>query len=99
MSISVDRTRHPMAVRVDFAEDALVVELSDGRRLSVPVAWYPRLEHATSDERGAWTLIGGGTGIHWDAIDEDVSVEALIAGRASSESQTSLKRWLASRTS
>lgn len=99
MSTSVGKMHRPTAVRVDVTEDALIVHLSDGRTLSVPVAWYPRLERATPGERAAWELIGGGTGIHWEAIDEDVSVEALIAGRASSESQTSLKRWLAMRPS
>ena len=97
MSTSASKIPRPTAVRVDVTQDALVVDLSDGRTLSVPLAWYPRLEHATRDERAAWALIGGGTGIHWEAIDEDVSVDALIGGRASSESQASLKRWLATR--
>ncbi len=97
MSTSIDSRRRVTAVRVDVTDDTLVVELSDGRALSVPLAWYPRLEHATRDERTAWTLIGDGGGIHWEAIDEDVSLESLIAGRASNESQASLKRWLATR--
>jgi hypothetical protein len=99
MGTSANSFRGPTAIAVDVTEDVLVVELSDGRTLSVPVAWNPRLEHATHDERTAWMLVGGGTGIHWDAIDEDVSVEALVAGRASNESQASLRRWLAARGS
>jgi hypothetical protein len=62
------------------------------------VAWYPRLAHASAGERKDWRLIAQGRGIHWQAIDEDISVEGLLAGRASGESQASLKRWLASRT-
>jgi hypothetical protein len=84
-------------VRVDVTEDALIVELNDGRTISVPISWYPRLEHATSTERASWKLIGSGTGIHWGPIDEDISVQALIAGKASNESQASLKRWLSQR--
>ena len=87
----------PAAIRVDVTDDALVVELRDGRTLSVPIHWYPRLEHATPAERAGWALVGGGIGIHWESIDEDVSVQALIAGKASNESQVSVKSWLAKR--
>ena len=87
----------PVATGVTVADDALVVELSDGRTLSVPLAWYPRLLHGAPAERGRWRLIGGGEGIHWPDLDEDVSVEGLLAGRPSGESQRSLKRWLESR--
>lgn len=97
MSTSVDSHHHPTAVRVEIRESELVVELNDARTLIVPLAWYPRLEHATHDERAGWVLIGEGRGIHWDAIDEDVSIDALIAGRASRESRASLERWLAAR--
>jgi hypothetical protein len=75
----------------------LIVELRDGRMLSVPISWYPRLEHATPTERSDWTLVGGGSGIHWEKLDEDINVQALIAGKASNESQMSLKKWLAMR--
>jgi hypothetical protein len=88
---------HAVAMRVVVADDALVVELRDGRTLSVPIHWYPRLEHATPAERAGWALVGRGTGIHWESIDEDISVQALIAGKASNESPVSLKRWLAKR--
>ena len=89
----------PNAESVTITEDALTVELSDGRTLSVPLAWFPRLLHATLEERDHWRFIGKGHGMHWDDIDEDISIENLFAGKASSESQTSLKKWLQSRTS
>jgi hypothetical protein len=79
-------------VRVD--DERLTVELDDGRVLSAPIAWYPRLAHGTPTERGQWRLIGGGRGIHWQVLDEDISIENLLAGKPSGESQTSLKRWL-----
>lgn len=82
---------------VVVTDDALVVELADGRTLSVPLAWYPRLLHATPAERAGWRWIGAGQGIHWPVLDEDVSIEALLLGRSSGESQTSLQRWLAQR--
>jgi hypothetical protein len=71
--------------------------LDDGRSIAAPIAWYPRLCHATAKERKSWLLIGGGQGIHWPAIDEDVSVANLLAGQPASESQSSLKKWLAGR--
>jgi hypothetical protein len=89
--------RPPVAVQVNATEDTLVVELNDGRALSVPISWYPRLENATPSERSDWALVGGGSGIHWESLDEDISVRALIAGEASNESQMSLKRWLEKR--
>lgn len=86
-----------MALRVDVSDDTLCVELADGRTISVPLAWYPRLAHGTARERGNWRLIGRGEGIHWPELDEDVSVENLLTGKASGESQASFKRWLARR--
>lgn len=85
------------AEHVRVTEDTLRVELSDGRTISVPLAWYPRLVHATQEERDAWESIGEGQGIRWEALDEDLSVEGLIAGRPSGESQRSLKKWLEAR--
>ena len=76
------------------SEDTLTAELTDGRTISVPLAWYPRLVHATDTERDNWRFVGDGQGIHWPDLDEDISVEDLIAGRASAESQDSLRRWL-----
>jgi hypothetical protein len=86
------------AVDVKVTEDELSVVLEDGRTLVVPVAWYPRLAHSSQRQRARWRLIGRGLGIHWPAIDEDISVEGLLAGRRSGESQASLKRWLAARS-
>jgi Protein of unknown function (DUF2442) len=65
---------------VSFDEDALSVRLKDGRRISVPLAWYPRLFHATAEQRRNWKIAGGGYGIHWPAIDEDISTEGLLRG-------------------
>jgi len=87
----------PDAIDVRVSEDTLSVELSDGRTISVPLDWYPRLTHATAEERSHWRFIGRGHGIHWEDLDEDISVEGVLAGRPSGESQSSLKKWLASR--
>ena len=86
-----------IVLRVAVSDDTLSVELADGRTIAAPLAWYPRLAHATAEERGVWRLIGGGRGIHWPAVDEDISVANLLAGRPSAESQGSLKKWLAGR--
>ena len=87
----------PDAEKVTVTEDTLSVDLSDGRTISVPLAWFPRLVHATEEERNNWKLIGKGHGIHWPDLDEDVSVQNLILGRSSGESQSSFKKWLSSR--
>ena len=87
------------AINATASEDTLTVELADGRTLSVPLAWYPRLFHGSQPERENWELIGDGEGIHWPDLDEDISVEGLILGRRSGESQRSLQRWLDSRSS
>ena len=97
MSTSQTDLRTVQAEKVHVTEDSLVVDLSDGRTVSVPIAWYPRLENGTPAERSNWRLIGRGEGIHWPDLDEDISVESLLAGRASGESQPSLQRWLKSR--
>ena len=78
--------------------EVLSVELSDGRSISVPLTWFPRLFNATQEERNNWRLLGGGDGIHWEDLDEDINIEGLIAGRPSSESQTSFKKWLERRS-
>jgi Protein of unknown function (DUF2442) len=88
----------PNAESVTITDDVLTVELSDGRTLSVTLAWFPRLLHATPEERDHWRFIGKGQGMHWEDIDEDISIENLLAGKPSGESQTSLKKWLQSRT-
>ena len=87
------------AVDIKVTDDELTVQLEDGRTLTVPLVWYPRLLHGTKRERARWRLIGQGIGIHWPALDEDISVEGLLAGRRSGETQQSLKRWFESRTS
>ena len=78
-------------------EDNLIVELSDGRSITVPLAWYPRLIHGTTEERNNWRWIGDREGIHWPQLDEDISVENLILGQPSGESQDSFRRWLEKR--
>jgi Protein of unknown function (DUF2442) len=88
-----------LSVSVSVSDDALVAELADGRTITVPLAWFPRLAHGTSAERANWRLIAGGEGIHWPDLDEDVSVESLLAGRRSGETQESLRRWLQRRES
>lgn len=77
--------------------DTLTVNLDDGRTISVPLSWYPRLFHGTEKERKNWRLIGKGEGIHWLDIDEDISVKGLLAGLRSGESQKSLQQWLENR--
>jgi hypothetical protein len=94
MSTSSDNVRHTRALRVSVTETTLVVTLTDGRTISVPLAWYPRLAHATPAERAVWRVIGTGEGIHWPALDEDIAIEDLLAGRRSGESTASLGRWL-----
>lgn len=89
----------PFARDVTVSGDMLRVDLSDGRSIAAPLAWYPRLLRATPAERKRWRLIGRGLGIHWPDLDEDISVEALLAGKASGESQTSFGKWLAARSS
>ena len=82
---------------VNSTDDSLIVDFDDGRTISIPLAWYPRLLNGTIDERKNWRLIGNGEGIHWQDLDEDISAEGLLAGRASNESQRSLKHWLEER--
>jgi len=90
-------SRRELAQTVRVTEDALIADLVDGRTITVPLAWFPRLAHSTPAERLNWRLIAGGEGIHWPDLDEDISVESLLAGRRSGESQESLRRWLQQR--
>jgi hypothetical protein len=87
----------PLAVDVSVSEDTLSVDLRDGRSLSVPLAWYPRLASGSPNERGNWRLIGQGSGIHWEELDEDISLIGLLEGKPSGESLNSFQRWLANR--
>lgn len=97
MHISTVELAVPAARHVTVTKDTLQVELTDGRIVAAPLAWFPRLVHAGRKELGNWRLIGGGYGGHWGDSDEDISVEELLLGRASGESQRSFKQWLDSR--
>jgi hypothetical protein len=97
MSTSAINVEIPTVEDVKASEDTLTVDLSDGRTISVPLSWYPRLLHGTAAERANWQKIGRGVGIHWEELDEYISVAGLIAGRCSGESQESFKRWLEER--
>lgn len=88
----------PLVQDVSVTEESLTVDLTDGRTVSVPLVWYPRLFHATQEERSNWRLIGKGEGVHWPDIDEDISVQNILAGKRSGESQRSFKKWLQQRT-
>ncbi len=97
MSSSTVETREALATHVEVSDDTVSVDLADGRTIAAPLAWYPRLAHASAEERRSWRLLGGGRGIHWPALDEDISVANLLAGQPSAESQSSFKKWLAGR--
>jgi len=97
MGTSARRSPEADAVRVRFTDDNMSVDLNDGRTITVPLSWYPRLLRGTNAERQDWELIGGGHGIHWPALDEDISVEGLLEGRPSGESQRSFEEWLRQR--
>lgn len=99
MTTSRTESRETLAHSVRVSEEALVVDLEDGRTITTPLAWFPRLAHGSCLERENWRLIGQGEGIHWPDLDEDVSVESLLAGRRSGESQESFRRWLERRQS
>ncbi len=90
MSTSLDPTR-ASAQKVSFTDDCLVVDLQDGRQVSVPLAWFPRLLHALPEQRQKWELLGGGGGIHWPEVDEDISVEGLLLGIPSVEARREAK--------
>ena len=87
----------PEVEDVTVTDDTLTAELSDGRTISVPLFWYPRLTNATPEERNNWRLIGTGQGIHWPDLDEDISVDGMLAGWPSRESQKSLQKWIDAR--
>lgn len=83
--MSISNKAEPLAQRVSFDADSLIVHLVDGRVISVPLTWFPRLLHAGPEQRERWELLGGGVGIHWPEIDEDISVEGLLHGIPSIE--------------
>lgn len=80
MSTSIPETNTARATDVSFDAESLHVRLADGRRISVPLAWFPHLDAATAEQREHWELIGEGVGIHWPRIDEDLSTAGLLAG-------------------
>ena len=86
------------ATNLTVSEDSLTVELEDGRTVSVPTAWYPRLSHATESERNNLRMIGQGDGFHWPDLDEDISVQNILTGKSSGESLTSFNAWLKQRS-
>jgi hypothetical protein len=87
----------PVALDLTVASGRIMVNLADGRVLSVPLAWYPRLVHATDAERANWRLLGGGYAIEWPDLDEHIGVAGLLAARRSGESPESFRKWLAAR--
>src|SRR3989338_9106532 len=97
MRTSTVRTETPLAEDVTLTADTIHVDLSDGRTISSPLAWFPRLLNASQKERDNWRLIGKGQGLHWEGIDEDISVGNLLIGQASGESQQSFEELLSAR--
>lgn len=97
MSILTVEIEEARAQRIEIREDNLVVELTDGRTISAPLAWYPRLWHGDEQERAHYEIIGDGAYIHWPDLDEDLTVSGILAGRRSGESPALLKQWLKKR--
>ena len=95
-TLKVEQTE-ARAQHVKVTADTLTVDLTDGRTISVPLAWFPRLLHGSVSERNNWRLIAHGEGIHWTDLDEDISVDGLIIGQQSRESQSSFEKWLQTR--
>jgi len=87
----------PAATHVEVTDERLTVHLADGRALSVPLSWFPRLVHGSAEERANWRLLGDGDAVEWPDLDEHVGIEGLLAGRGSGESEASFRRWLAAR--
>lgn len=87
----------PEVMDVTVTDDTLSVDLADGRTISVPVMWFPRLAYGTTEERANFEIAGAGLGIHWPDLDEDIGVEGLLLGKQSLESESSFARWLAQR--
>ena len=94
MAISTPKTNEALAVDISCSSESLTAELADGRVVSAPLSWYPRLVHATQAERDNWHLEGDGDAIRWPDLDEDILVEALLVGWRSRESEKSFRRWL-----
>lgn len=97
MSSLTIECREVLVTDVSVTNQSLEVTLDDGRSITAPINWYPRLALGSEKERADWRLIGRGTGIHWPSLEEDISLANLLAGLPSSESSASLKRWVESR--
>ncbi len=93
MTTSLTIPAVPSVLDLRVTEEALSVTFEDGRIVSVPLSWYPRLSHASPEDRGQWKLTGRGHGIHWPEIDEDISAENILFGQPASESAVSFRRW------
>jgi len=87
----------PNITNLHIYNNILSIELDDERTISIPLSWYPRLQHATLDELKDWKIIGHGYGIAWETIDEHISITGILAGRKSGESPASFQKWLAVR--
>jgi len=88
----------PLVVDVFIKDKNMTIKLNDGRTITVPLDWYPRLVHGTARERDNWQILGDGYAIEWPDLDEHIGIEGLLAGRRSGESSESFKRWLKSRS-
>ena len=95
--ITLTLETEPIVHQVTLTDHKLIVDLTDGRSITVPLTWYPRLLHASPAERQNWQLLGNGYAIEWLDLDEHIGIDGLLAGRHSSESSRSLNRWLATR--
>jgi hypothetical protein len=87
----------PRVTGVFVTDDTLSVDLEDGRTVSVPIGWYPRLAYGTADERANVQIAGAGFGLHWPDLDEDIGIEGILLGKRSRETPQSFERWLQSR--
>ena len=97
--ITLTLETEPIAKQITVTNEKLIVDLADGRSLSIPLEWYPRLVHASPKERQNWEILGDGYAIEWIDLDEHIGIEGLLAGKRSGESQPSFERWLATRKS
>jgi hypothetical protein len=98
MNIPQTNRTQASAQHVNASDEALSVDLTDGRTITIPLLWFPRLSHGTPPERDNWRLIGGGEGIQWPDLDEDISIASLLSGRRSGETPDSFLRYLNTRS-
>ena len=99
MSTFITKNETAVAKNVKVSKDTLAVDIDDGRTISVPLSWFPRLLHGSLHERSNWRLIGRGEGIHWPDLDEDLSIAGLLEGMPSTEIQELFQKWLKERKS